>query len=785
MNHWIVLAALVLLGCGAARGADKDLLDLSLRPGLLTSEERMWLTNHPVIRVAPSPNFQPVEFLDTSGRYWGIASEYMRIASRRLGCRLVIVALSNDAWGRPDPDGRGADVHPAAGGRPEDDRFWSHTQPYLTLPTYLFMRRGADPNTTLALLDGRRVAVVEGTFTESFVRAHFPRVVVGAVSEVRLALREVSSGAADACVLTLPVATEWVEREGILNLKLIGEAGFVNPVRMAVRKDWPELSRILEKALATITPTERAAIYRRWVRIEAPSSNEGWKRWALWVAGGLLIGLILVMAWNRSLATRVEERTAEVRAELSRRIEADKALESAEERFSKAFQSSPVAMCIVSLGPGRLVDVNAAFLRGHGFKSRAEAVGETLLNLGLWAPLDLEALFGSHLETARRVVNSRLPFSRRSGQRGVGLFSVEAIDLGGEPCAIVLVNDITERERAEEALRLSEEKFARAFRNSPDAIVLTAMPAGRIVEVNDGMCRLSGFTREELLCRTTEELDLWSTPGLRERYLRLLHERGRVEEFEAECRRKDGSLRQCLVSGELLALRYGPHIIATVRDITERKRAEDERRRLLTQLLESEDEERRRIARELHDTTAQHLAAIQMNLSRLRQDAPTGTGARLIADSYALAEQSVREIRTLTYLLHPPLLDELGLAGALTDYATGFSKRSGIRVDVDAEGYRERLPRGQELALFRVAQESLTNLRHHSGSATASIRLESDAEEVRLEVQDSGRGLPLDAAEGVGLRGMKERLRQIGGELEIESDAEGTTVLASVPVRSS
>jgi signal transduction histidine kinase len=222
----------------------------------------------------------------------------------------------------------------------------------------------------------------------------------------------------------------------------------------------------------------------------------------------------------------------------------------------------------------------------------------------------------------------------------------------------------------------------------------------------------------------------------------------------------------------------------TVIEITARKLAEAERQQLLVQLLEAEDEERGRLARELHDTTAQHLAAARMNLARL-SDATAALAPpvpQLLADSLALISQALHEIRTLTYLLHPPLLDELGLAGAAHDYAAGFAQRSGLRVSVDSGEFAGRLPPAMELALFRVMQESLGNVHRHSGSDCALIRLERDAEEVRMEIQDNGRGMPDGARVGVGLSGMRERLRQLGGRLEIESDAEGTTVLASLPL---
>ena len=223
-------------------------------------------------------------------------------------------------------------------------------------------------------------------------------------------------------------------------------------------------------------------------------------------------------------------------------------------------------------------------------------------------------------------------------------------------------------------------------------------------------------------------------------------------------------------------------------DITARRLAEDELRKLSGWLLRVEDEERRRIARELHDSTAQNLAALAMSLSVLRQAIPSpGTrAAGLLAECKRLVERSVQEIRTISYLLHPPLLDEFGLAWAVCDYADGFAKRSKIRVDLDVPENFERLPHPVELALFRVLQEGLGNVHRHSGSATASIRLARQADSVLLEVRDAGRGLDPAALGGstlgVGITGMRERLRQLGGRVEIESGLPGTRLRAILPL---
>jgi two-component system NarL family sensor kinase len=213
---------------------------------------------------------------------------------------------------------------------------------------------------------------------------------------------------------------------------------------------------------------------------------------------------------------------------------------------------------------------------------------------------------------------------------------------------------------------------------------------------------------------------------------------------------------------------------------------------LSQQLLKVQDEERRRVARELHDSTGQTLTALKMGLAvleeRLKQNQCTSD---VLLEIAALADQALQEIRTTSYLLHPPLLDEAGFTSAAQWYVDGFGKRSGIKVTVDLATRHERLPITIETALFRVLQESLTNVHRHSGALEVSIRFRYQAETVMLEIRDWGRGIPTErlnrlreasSETGVGLAGMRERLNELNGTLEIESDGNGTSMRAIVPL---
>ncbi|MFZ0787013.1 MAG: sensor histidine kinase, partial [Candidatus Acidiferrales bacterium] len=205
-----------------------------------------------------------------------------------------------------------------------------------------------------------------------------------------------------------------------------------------------------------------------------------------------------------------------------------------------------------------------------------------------------------------------------------------------------------------------------------------------------------------------------------------------------------------------------------------------------------QDEERRRMARELHDGVGQLLAAMNMNAGGLEMEKAnlSPEGVRCVDENARLIDQVSSDIRTLSYLFHPPMLDEMGLPSALAWYVDGFAERSKIAATLEVPTDWERLPEDYELCLFRIAQECLTNIHRHSGSPTATVKLSRSPSEITLEVSDKGRGVDPEIqariasgkTAGVGLRGMRERVRQLGGNVEIRSTAKGTAVIATLPL---
>ena len=341
--------------------------------------------------------------------------------------------------------------------------------------------------------------------------------------------------------------------------------------------------------------------------------------------------------------------------------------------------------------------------------------------------------------------------------------------------------------RQAEILAKAELKFRSLLEAAPDAMLITTAE-GEIVLANSRSDDMFGFSRQELLGQNIRLLvPSWT--------LSSYH----VGELTSVC--KDGSTFPSEISSAPLQTEEGLLITSAVRDISERKRAEqriaeqtqqlhEANRELLhlsSRIVAIRDEERRRLGRELHDSQGQYLAAIKMNLEMIETtDAALSTVQKsALTEAITLLERSMREIRVISHLLHPPLLDEIGLQAVVPWYLNSFSERSGIQIDLDMPSDITKLPDQVELAVFRVLQECLTNVHRHSGSKVAKVKILPEETSVTLEVFDRGRGMNsqngTEPVMGVGITGMRERVRELGGHFEINSDADGTVVRAVLP----
>jgi len=360
-----------------------------------------------------------------------------------------------------------------------------------------------------------------------------------------------------------------------------------------------------------------------------------------------------------------------------------------------------------------------------------------------------------------------------------------------------VTRDLSERRRAEIALRRSEDRFRLMSEAVQDYAIFMLDPEGHVSTWNTGARRIKGYQAEEIIGQhfSVFYLDEDNRAGKPSRELEIAVEQGRCED-EGWRVRKDGSTFWANVT--ITPVRDETNKLIgfakVTRDATERMQKERSLRDLTSHLLQMQDEERRRIGRDLHDTLGQCVTAIKISLDSLATCLePNTVIGQQVTQCVRLAEECVKEVRTISYLLYPPMLEEMGLKSAIPWYLEGFTARSGIQVTFEVSADFKRLSRDAELALFRVLQESLTNVHRHSGSQTAHVQLRMNDGEAILEVKDDGKGMPsmiLEAsgeswqrAIGVGLRGMRERLGQLGGKLEISSTPSGATVTARVTAR--
>ena len=612
------------------------------------------------------------------------------------------------------------------------------------------------------------------------------------------------------------------------------------------------------------------------------------------------------------------------------------ALMRSERMFLTAFRSSPDAVGISAVPGGQFLEVNDGFTRLTGY-SREEALAKTPVELNLWKNPARRSEIMAKLQKESEVREEEFVCVTKSGETRITQFSGTLIELDGKLCALAIVRDITSRKRAEEAMRASEERFRKLVQDLHVGVVMLG-PDAETKFANRAALEMFGLTEEEARGRSTSsfrmkairedgtEIPFEKRPGPRaiatkqpvrnemvgwrraegnevlwtlvdavphltsegtvanvilsisdvtlwkqaEEALRASEERFRtlIRDFNVgvvvlgpdakvqfanqaaeqmfgitleEARGKDSSQLKLVSVREdgtqvPFLMRPGPLAVKTGKtfknevigwrhpgsndvlwtignvvpqfaqdgsvsasintfiNITERKQAEEALHQLSTRLLQLQDEERRRLGRELHDSLAQSVLAANLNVAQATRSLTTKDecARRALAEARRVLVEMSREIRTLSYLLHPPLLDELGLVSALKEYAEGFSERSGIKLELEIQAGFGRLPQEAEMALFRIVQESLTNIQRHSGSTTAEIHLRGDTNGVDLEVLDRGRGMDGRTAErvngsgarlGVGILGMRERMAQLGGKLEIESSSSGTKVRVSIPLR--
>jgi PAS domain S-box-containing protein len=473
------------------------------------------------------------------------------------------------------------------------------------------------------------------------------------------------------------------------------------------------------------------------------------------------------------------------------RSETEIRLRESEDHFRAIFDTTPECVALIAFD-GTVLHMNSPGLRILGAESSESVAGKSIYELIV--PHD-RGRFRGFNETICNGQKGALEYdivTLNGTRRHMESHSAPLRRPDGSIVHLAVTRDTTGRKRAEEA----QHRLALIVESSDDAIISKDLN-GIITTWNSGAEQIFGFTAREAV---GQPISIIIPPELQDEEAEILARLrlgDRIHHYDTIRRTKSGARRHMSLTISPLRDSHGRVVGASkiARDITERRRAERalKEAELAGRLLQLQDEERRHIARELHDSVGQQLAALNMNISNVSKEKEklSESAARSVEVNLLLVHQVLEEIRTLSHLLHPPLLDEVGLGSALMEYVNGFVDRSKIQVHLELPHDLARLPREYELSLFRIVQECLTNIHRHSGSSTALVRLSRMPDEIILEVSDQGRGIDPETQErffagrtsGVGLRGMRERVRQIGGALQIQSTAGGTTVLAILPVR--
>jgi PAS domain S-box-containing protein len=382
-------------------------------------------------------------------------------------------------------------------------------------------------------------------------------------------------------------------------------------------------------------------------------------------------------------------------------------------------------------------------------------------------------------------IHGRGPFNGPEPLNDV--FSLQLFLLFAATPFMVLAALVEEHKHAAQALKNSEEKFSKAFRQSPILFTLTSAKDHRYIEVNETFERITGWARHEVIGRTPFEIGLWVDPGQRLELTTQLLKEGTLHGIESGFRMKDGRIRTGLESAELIEIDGEPCVLGVTADITERKFAEEALSGMSRRLIEAHEEERTRIARDLHDDINQRLALLAIDIDRLKRN-PPGSADEVDNRMGELSKrtgQIAADVQSISHQLHSSKLEYLGIVAAMRGFCSEFAEQQRVEIDFSYAEIPKNLPQGISLCLFRVSQEALHNAVKHSGVRHFDVQLHGASDAIHLIVHDSGHGFDFEAAmqgRGLGLISMKERLKLVNGELSIDSQPKrGTTVHARVP----
>lgn len=496
--------------------------------------------------------------------------------------------------------------------------------------------------------------------------------------------------------------------------------------------------------------------------------------------------------WLRDIVTVTESddhrlRLSGIMVDLTERKREEQALRAAEQKYRDIFENA-VGGIFQASPEGHFIAANPALVKMFGFNSLEELIRERVdISRQIYEELDRREEFKGVPDDDGVVRAIEHQVFRKDGSKI--WITVNARSVRGENGEILYyegtAQDITDRKSAEQRLRESEERYRELFENAKDAIYVHDLD-GRYTSVNRAAEKISGFTREEILGKTFSDfVPAEQAQMIRDQLCRKLAEEGETT-YESEVINREGRRIPIEVSSHLIYENgVGIGVQGTVRDITERKRADAALRNYSRLLIEAQETERQNIARELHDQIGQILTAIRINLQTIWKSCETAESRLLIDEGVGMVDQALEQVRDLSFELRPSILDDLGLIAALRWFADRYSRRTGIRTKmvIDPSVRQIRLRKELETACFRIVQEALTNVARHSHARDVSILLKVVNHEIVVSIEDNGCGFDVNAPDAgsagisLGLSGMRERALAVGGRVVIKSaPAQGTRI---------
>ncbi|MBD8096397.1 EAL domain-containing protein [Pseudomonas fluorescens] len=532
----------------------------------LTDDERSWLTDHQELRLGVDASWPPFEYRDENGRYQGLAADYVRLIQDRLGVRVKLIEPANWTAVLEQARNNQLDLLPGIMSTPERQNFLAFTRPYLDFPIVILAHEGGAKPRNLKDLYRLKIAVVENYAPHELLRTHHPDLNLVAMPNASSALQALATDEVDAVVSDL-ASSVWSLRQLKLDgLYVSGETPYRYQLAMGVPRDEKILVGILDKVLADLSPTETDAIQQHWVG----SVSDHRTFWA----DLLLYGLpaVLLLSTVLVIVIRINRRLS---SEISRRVALEQQLRSSEYHYRGLVESLSAIAWEASIS-----DFTYSYVSPHAEQLLGYPRAHWLIP-GFWRniihPADLARAETYCLRETRANRDHSIDY-RVITADGRCLWVRDIVSLikyGPEPVLRGLMIDISEAKRTEEALLLSEQKFAKAFHASPDALLLSRQSDGLLIEVNEGFSHLTGYTSAMPLDQSALDLAIWVDLNERKHMLELMQRDGFVRDFICHIRHVDGRIRLCELSSRPLPIGEEDCMLVIARDITERQQMQE------------------------------------------------------------------------------------------------------------------------------------------------------------------------------------------------------------------